>query len=72
LGEGDVVLNQAARVDVGLVLASSAAEDGEVNDAGNEFDLAADKPVGGGLELVKAVAFALELETVNLADRRPG
>ncbi len=72
LGQGHVHGQQLVGIGFDLILAGGAAEGGDVDDAGNLLQLAADEPVLRGLEFIERIAAAGELIAVNLADGRPG
>ncbi len=72
LGEGDAVGEELVGVGLDLILARGAAEGGDVDDAGDLFDLTSDEPVLSGLDFVEGVAGTDELIAIDFADGRPG
>ena len=72
LGEGDAVGEELVGIGLDLVLTRGAAEGGDVDDAGDLFDLTSDEPVLGGLDFVEGVAGTDELIAIDFADGRPG
>ena len=58
LGHGDAVGEELAGIDFSLILARGSAEGGDVDDAGDLFDLANEQPVLRGLELVERITGA--------------
>ena len=71
LGEGDAVGKELVGIGLDLILARGAAEGGDVDDAGDLFDLTSDEPVLSGLDFVEGVAGADELIAIDFADGRP-